>query len=66
MRMDERIARVKEARTLIQAALTGCDTPQIEMMLRNADLELHLVLWNLGEAVPLRPELEYPDLEQGR
>jgi len=66
MRMDARIAKVKEARTLIQAALAGCDTPQIEMMLRNADLELHLVLWNLGEAVPLRPELEYPDLEQGR
>jgi len=66
MHMEERIARMKDARALIQAALVGCDAPQIEMMLRNADMELHWALWNLGEPVALRPELEYPDLEGTR
>lgn len=64
MRMDERIARIKEARALIQAALVGCDSPQIETMLRNADTELHWALWNLGVPIELRPELDYPDLER--
>jgi hypothetical protein len=64
MRMDDRIAKMKEARALIQAAMVGCDAPQIEMMLRNADTELHWALWNLGVSVELRPELEYPDLER--
>ncbi len=60
MQMPERIAKMKQARSLIQQALVECEAPQIEMMLRNADLELHCALWNLGEPVALRPELEYP------
>ena len=60
MRMPERIEKMKLARSLIQQALAGCEAPQIEMMLRNADLELHCALWNLGEPLALRPELEYP------
>jgi len=60
------IENIRQARSRIQAALAGCAVPQIEMMLRNADQELHLALWNLGEPVALRAELEYPDLEQGR
>jgi len=64
MRIEQRIAKMKEARALIQAAMVGCDAPQIEMMLRNADMELHWALWNLGVPVELRPELEYPDLER--
>src|SRR2546425_9581039 len=55
--MQERIRKIKEARTLLAAAMQGCELPQIEAMLRNADMELHWALWNLGEAVPLRPEL---------
>ena len=55
--MQERIRKIKEARTLLAAAMQGCDLPQIEAMLRNADMELHWALWNLGEPVPLRPEL---------
>jgi hypothetical protein len=55
--MDERIRRIKEARALLAAAMKDCDLPQIEAMLKNADMELHWALWNLGEPVPLRPEL---------
>jgi len=55
--MEERIRKIKEARALLAAALKDCDLPQIEAMLRNADMELHWALWNLGEPVPLRPEL---------
>jgi hypothetical protein len=55
--MEERIRRIKEARALLAAALAGCELPQIEAMLRNADLELHWALWNLGEPVSLHPAL---------
>lgn len=57
---EERIARIKEARALIAAAMAGCDLPQIEAVLRNADMELHWALWNLGVPVALRPEFEIP------
>lgn len=60
MRMEDRIAKIKEARTLIIAAMSGCESPQIECMLRNADMELHWALWNLGVEVPLRAEFDYP------
>ncbi len=59
MTREERVSRIKEARSLIWSALSGCDSPQIETMLRNADLELHWALWNLGQPVALRPELDY-------
>lgn len=57
--MEERIRKIREARALVAAAMQGCELPQIEAMLRNADMELHWALWNLGEQVALRPELEY-------
>ncbi len=66
MRMEERIAKVQAARALIQAAMAECEAPQIEMMLRNADMELHWALWNLGVPVELRPEMEYPQAEGPR
>jgi hypothetical protein len=50
-------ATIAQARVLIKQALAECDIPQIEAMLRNADMELHWALWNLGEPVALRPEL---------
>jgi hypothetical protein len=56
--MEEQIRRIREARELIAAALARCELPQIEAMLRNADMELHWALWNLGEPVSLRPEIE--------
>jgi len=60
MTKENRVARIKEARSLIVAAMSGCDSPQIETILRSADMELHWALWNLGEPVSLRPELDYP------
>ena len=54
-------ARISEIRAQIMALLKDCDVPQIEAMLRNADMELHWALWNLGVAVPMRPEAEYED-----
>jgi len=61
MNTENRIANIRQARELIISAMAGCDSPQIETMLRGADMELHLALWNLGEAVSLRPELDYTD-----
>jgi hypothetical protein len=58
--MEECIAKIRQARALLAGAMAGCDTPQIEAMLKNADLELHWALWNLGEPVSLHPELERP------
>ena len=59
METEERVATIWQARKLVIAAIKGCDSPQIEAILRNADMELHSALWNLGEAVSLRPELDY-------
>ena len=56
--MEDCIAKIKQARALLAAARTACDTPQIEAMLHNADRELHWALWNLGEPVSLHPGLE--------
>ena len=58
MDYDKQIQRIRQARELIASAMQGLDLPQIEAMLRNADMELHWALWNLGDPVQLRPELE--------
>ena len=59
MDTQNQIKRIKLAREQVAAAMRDCDIPQIEAMLRNADMELHWALWNLGEPVALRPEIEY-------
>jgi hypothetical protein len=59
MNLQNHIDSIKQARAQIALAMEGCDIPQIEQMLRNADMELHWALWNLGEPVLLRPEMEY-------
>jgi hypothetical protein len=56
MDIQEQIRKIEEARKLLRAAMAGCDLPQIEAMLRNADMELHWALWNLGETPGMRPE----------
>lgn len=56
--MEQRIEKIQEARAAIAQALAGCDIPQVAAMLRNADMELHWALWNLGVPVALRPEVE--------
>jgi hypothetical protein len=35
--------------------------PQIEAILRSADMELHWALWNLGEVLPHRHDLYAQD-----
>lgn len=57
----DRVALIKKARALVQAAIRDCGSPQIETILRSADMELHWALWNLGEPVGLRPEFEGRD-----
>ena len=59
MNRETSIARIADVRANIKELLQDCETPQIEMMLRNADMELHWALWNLGVNLPLRPEAEY-------
>lgn len=58
MNPQNQIDRIRQAREQIASAMQGCDIPQIEQMLRNADMELHWALWNLGEPVSLRPEID--------
>ncbi len=59
MERDAFVARINQARADLRPLLRDCGWPQIEAMLRNADMELHWALWNLGVAVPLRPEADY-------
>lgn len=59
MNTEDLVARIRQARELIGPAIAGSDSPQIESMLRNADMELYLALWHLGEAISLRPEFDY-------
>lgn len=62
MTIDERIDLIRQARSLVGAALVGDGLPQIEAILRSADQELHWALWNLGEPVAMRAELAEPTL----
>ncbi len=61
MKTKDLAACIRQARELLAPAIKGCESPQIETMLRSADMELHLALWNLGETVSLRPELDYEE-----
>ena len=58
MTHEERIEKIRSARSLIGEALDECGVPMIEGALAEADLNLHWVLWNMGEPVDLHPELE--------
>ncbi len=56
MNVDQNISTIEQARVLIRRALAECELPQIEAMLRSADMELHWALWNLGVPLSHRPE----------
>ena len=58
MTIEDRIATLKQARTLVAEAGAGSNLPQLETILADVDMHLHWALWNLGEPVSLRPELE--------
>ena len=57
MTLGDRVDRIREARRLLAEARDGCDAPQIDTLIGEADMHLHWALWNLGEPVALRPEL---------
>jgi hypothetical protein len=59
METQRYVARISELRAAFKELIQDCELPQIEAMLRNADMELHWALWNLGAVVPLRPEPDY-------
>jgi hypothetical protein len=66
MERETYVARISEIRVQLRELLQDCKSPQIQTMLRNADMELHWALWNLGVAVPLRPEADYQRSAQVR
>jgi hypothetical protein len=51
------IARLRQARRLVNEIHEGTDIPQIQSILRHADQNLHWALWNLGAIDELRPDL---------
>ena len=55
---DDMIAKLREARALVGEVVTGGEIPQIQSILKHADMNLHWALWNLGEVDGLRPDLE--------
>jgi hypothetical protein len=57
MDLQEQIARIRQARELLAPLIAQPAEPQIEAILRSADMELHWALWNLGEAVPHRHDM---------
>jgi hypothetical protein len=57
MTRDDLIAKLHDARALVYQAYEGTDLPQIQMILRHADQNLHWALWNLGVVNSLRPDL---------
>jgi hypothetical protein len=59
MTVPEVVGTIREARALLIDAIGETDIPQIDAMLRSADMELHWALWNLGEPVGVRPESDY-------
>ena len=59
MTIPETIAMIRAARALLISAIDEVEIPQVQATLRNADMELHWALWNLGEPVGVRPESDY-------
>jgi hypothetical protein len=57
MTRPEMIDRIRRARALARAVYDATDLPQIQLILRHADQNLHWALWNLGQVDELRPDL---------
>ena len=51
------IARIREARALVDEVVAATDLPQIQMTLGQADMNLHMAIWSLGEFDGLRHDL---------
>jgi len=54
---EQKIEKLKQARVLLDDVYQGTDLPQIQSTLRQADMNLHWALWNLGEVESLRHDL---------
>ena len=59
----QQIATLRDLRAQLARLITATSEPQIEAILRSADMELHWALWNLGEVVEHRPETDRRLLE---
>ena len=55
----KRIAALRQAREILAEVIKDCELPQIESIVRSADMELYWALWNLGQFEGFRPELDY-------
>jgi hypothetical protein len=51
------IANIRRARALARAVYDATELPQLQLILRHADQNLHWALWNLGQIDELRPDL---------
>lgn len=61
MTLEEQIRRLHEARELLRPLIATPPEPQIEAILRSADMELHWALWNMGEALPHRHDMPHSE-----
>jgi hypothetical protein len=60
--VPELIQTIRDVRATLIDAIGETEIPQVDAMLRNADMELHWALWNLGEPVGVRPEFDYHEV----
>ena len=59
MNTNDQVKKLKNLRSELISLIKEADSPQIETILKAADMELHCALWNLGEPMSLRPEMDY-------
>jgi len=57
MNRTQMIASLRRARALARAVYDATELPQLQLILRHADQNLHWALWNLGQIDELRPDL---------
>lgn len=57
MTTDQMIAKLRQARALANEVYQATELPQIQLIIRHADQNLHWALWNLGQVDELRPDL---------
>lgn len=59
--INKLVSNVKQARRLIREHESEIGIPEIERSLRIADMNLHWILWLLGEAVQYAPDIPLED-----
>ena len=57
MDTPSQIQQLHQIRAQLAPLLAGPCEPQIEAILKSADMELHWALWNLGEVLEHRPDM---------